>query len=66
MKSKKLLRSVTQEMLLMWDEGFASYAMVHATLTTGCDLGRVPANAKFFNGKKSWMMAPSQLDSSRR
>jgi len=35
-------------MLLMWDRGLHSYAMVHATLTTGCDyLGRVPANAKF-------------------
>jgi len=31
-----------------------SYAMVHATLTTGCDyLGRVPANAKF-SVEKSW------------
>ena len=47
-RAKKLLRSVTQEMLLMLDRGLHSYTMVHATLTTGCDyLGRVPANAKF-------------------
>ncbi len=32
----------------MWDRGLHSYAMVQATLTTGCDyLGRVPAHAKF-------------------
>ncbi len=47
-RAKKLLRSVTQEMLLMWDIGLHSHTRVHATLTTGCDyLGRVPANAKF-------------------
>jgi hypothetical protein len=45
---KKLLRSVTERMLLMWDRGLHSYAMVKATLTTGCDyLGRVPKNVKF-------------------
>jgi len=55
---------LSQEMLLMWDRGCTP--AMHATLTTGCDyLGRVPANAKF-SGEKSWMMAPSQLDSSRR
>ncbi len=44
----KLLRSVTQGMLLMWDRGLHSYRMVNATLTQGCDyLGRIPANVKF-------------------
>lgn len=47
-RAKKLLRSVTQGMLLMWDRGLHSYAMVQATLATGCDyLGRVPFNVKF-------------------
>jgi hypothetical protein len=45
---KKLLRSVTEGMLLMWDRGLHSYAMVKATLATRCDyLGRVPKNVKF-------------------
>ena len=35
-------------MLLMWDRGLHSYAMVQATRKQGCDyLGRVPANVKF-------------------
>ena len=35
-------------MLLMWDRGLHSYAMVHATLARQCHyLGRVPANIKF-------------------
>ncbi|GAC1457137.1 MAG: IS4 family transposase [Chamaesiphon sp.] len=47
-RAKKLLRSVSKGMLLMWDRGLHSYAMVQATLATGCDyLGRVPANVKF-------------------
>ena len=47
-RAKKLLRSVTTGMLLMWDRGLHSYAMVNATMTQGCDyLGRVPANVKF-------------------
>ena len=47
-RAKKLLRSVTTGMLLMWDRGLHSYAMVNATLAQGCDyLGRVPANVKF-------------------
>jgi hypothetical protein len=47
-RAKKLLRSVTQGMLLMWDRGLHSYPMVQATLATRCDyLGRVPANVKF-------------------
>ena len=45
---KKLLRSVVQGMLLMWDRGLHSYAMVKATLAQKCDyLGRVPKNVKF-------------------
>ena len=45
---KKLLRSVTQGMLLMWDRGLHSYTMVQATLTQQCNyLGRVPKNVKF-------------------
>ena len=45
---KKLLRSVTQGMLLMWDRGLHSYRMVQATLAQKCDyLGRVPKNVKF-------------------
>ena len=44
----KLLRSVNESMLLMWDRGLHSYRMVNATLTQGCQyLGRVPKNVKF-------------------
>ena len=47
-RAKKLLRSVTTGMLLMWDRGLHSYAMVNATLFQGCHyLGRIPANVKF-------------------
>jgi len=47
-RAKKLLRSVTQGMLLMWDRGLHSYAMVRTTLAQKCDyLGRVPKNVKF-------------------
>ncbi len=47
-RALKLLRSVGQGMLLMWDRGMHSYAMVQATLVKGCDyLGRIPANVKF-------------------
>jgi hypothetical protein len=47
-RALKLLRSVNESMLLMWDRGFHSYRMVNATLTQGCQyLGRVPANVKF-------------------
>lgn len=47
-RAKKLLRSVTQGMLLMWDRGLHSYAMVNATVAGGCHyLGRIPANVKF-------------------
>lgn len=44
-RALKLLRSVTSGMLLMWDRGLHSYAMVHVTVSKGCDyLGRIPAN----------------------
>ena len=47
-RAKYLLRSVTQGMLLMWDRGLHSYAMVQATQKQRCDyLGRVPKNVKF-------------------
>lgn len=47
-RAKKLLRSVTAGMLLMWDRGLHSYRMVQATLAQKCHyLGRVPANVKF-------------------
>ncbi len=47
-RALKLLRSVTTGMLLMWDRGLHSYAMVYATLARQCHyLGRVPANVKF-------------------
>ena len=47
-RAKKLLRTVTVGMLLMWDRGLHSYGMVNATLAQGCQyLGRVPANVKF-------------------
>jgi len=47
-RAKKLLRSVTEGMLLMWDRGLHSYSMVKATLAQKCDyLGRVPKNVKF-------------------
>ena len=47
-RAKKVLRSVTSGMLLMWDRGLHSYAMVRATSARQCHyLGRVPANVKF-------------------
>jgi len=47
-RAKKLLRSVSSGMLLMWDRGLHSYKMVQATLAQKCDyLGRVPKNVKF-------------------
>jgi len=45
---RRLLRSLTPDMLLMWDRGLHSFRMVHETLATGAHyLGRVPANVKF-------------------
>ena len=50
-RALRLLRSVSKEMLLMWDRGLHSYAMVSATLSKGCDyLGRIPSNVKFQGG----------------
>jgi hypothetical protein len=47
-RAKKLLRSVTQGMLLMWDRGLHSYVMVMETRSQGADyLGRMPKNVKF-------------------
>lgn len=47
-RARKLLRSVIEGMLLMWDRGLHSYVMVGATLARSCHyLGRVPANVKF-------------------
>ncbi len=51
-RALRLLRSVTSGMLLMWDRGLHSYAMVQATVAQGCDyLGRIPANVKFLAEK---------------
>ncbi len=45
-----MLPSLTLEMLLMWDRGKHSYAMVEATVSKGCDyVGFIPCNVKFFN-----------------
>lgn len=42
----RLLRSVDEGMLLMWDRGFHSFRMVHDCLAQGCHfLGRVPSHA---------------------
>ena len=47
-RALKLLRSVNESMLLMWDRGFHSYQMVNSTLAHKCQyLGRVPSNVKF-------------------
>ncbi len=49
-RALKLLRSVTPGMLLMWDRGLHSYAMVEATVSKGCEyVGRIPSNVKFLN-----------------
>jgi Insertion element 4 transposase N-terminal/Transposase DDE domain len=49
-RALRLLRSVTKEMLLMWDRGLHSYAMVSAMLSKGSNyLGRIPSNVKFLN-----------------
>lgn len=51
-RALRLLRSVHNGMLLMWDRGLHSYAMVHTTVYQGCDyVGRIPANVKFFAEK---------------
>ncbi len=68
-RALKLLRSVKPGMLLMWDRGLHSYAMVQATVVKGCDyLGRMPANVKFLVEKPladgsylSWIYPSSKL-----
>jgi hypothetical protein len=35
-RALKLLRSVNESMLLMWDRGLHSYQMVNSTLAQGC------------------------------
>jgi hypothetical protein len=51
-RALRLLRSVRSGMLLMWDRGLHSYAMVQATVAKGCDyVGRIPANVKFLAEK---------------
>ena len=47
-RALRLLRSVSEGMLLMWDRGLHSFRMVHDTLQQQAHcLGRVPANVKF-------------------
>jgi len=68
-RAKKLLRSVSVGMLLMWDRGLHSYAMVKATRVQGCDyLGRIPTNVKFIVEESladgsylSWIYPPGKL-----
>ena len=68
-RALKLLRPVTPEMLLMWDRGLHSYAMVEATVSKGCEyLGRIPCNVKFLNEIQlddgsylSWIYPPGNL-----
>ena len=49
-RSLKLWRSVAEGMLLRWDRGKHSYAMVEATTSKGCEyLGLIPSNVKFLN-----------------
>jgi hypothetical protein len=49
-RALKLWSSVTPGMLLMWDRGLHSYAMVETTVSKGCEyLGRIPCNVKFLN-----------------
>jgi len=49
-RALKLWSSVMPGMLLMWDRGLPSYAMVEATVSKGCEyLGLIPSNVKFLN-----------------
>jgi hypothetical protein len=44
-RALKLWRSVTPGMLLMWDRGLHSYAMVETTVSKDCEyLGLIPSN----------------------
>lgn len=68
-RALKLLRSVKPGMLLIWDRGLHSYAMVQSTLAQGCEyLGRIPANVKFLAEEPladgsylSWIYPPGKL-----
>ena len=68
-RALKLLRSVTKGILLMWERGLHSYAMVEKTVASGCDyLGRIPKNVKFPVEKPmddgsycSWINPPAKL-----
>jgi len=68
-RALKLLRAVKPGMLLMWDRGLHSYAMVQGTVARGCDyLGRIPANVKFLveepladGSYLSWIYPPAKL-----
>ena len=68
-RALKLLRGVKPGMLLMWDRGLHSYAMVQSTLAQGCEyLGRIPANVKFIAEEPlvdgsylSWIYPPGKL-----
>jgi hypothetical protein len=49
-RALKLWSSVMPGMLLMWDRGLHSDAMVSATVSKGCEyLGIIPSNVKFLN-----------------
>jgi hypothetical protein len=68
-RALKLLRSVTPGMLLMWDRGLHSYAMVEATVSKGCEyLWLISCNVKFLNETQledgsyfSWIYPSGQL-----
>lgn len=68
-RALKLLRAVKPGMLLMWDRGLHSYAMVQATVARRCDyLGRIPVNVKFLveepladGSYLSWIYPPAKL-----
>ncbi len=53
--ARRLLRSLTGGMLLMWDTGLHSFDLAQATLAKGAHfLGRVPSNVKF---KPIWRLS---------
>ena len=68
-RALKLLPSFKPGMLLMWERGLHSDAMVQSTLAQGCDyLGRIPANVKFLAEEPladgsylSWIYPPGKL-----
>jgi hypothetical protein len=65
-RALKLWSSVMPGMLLMWDRGLHSDAMVSATVSKGCEyLGFIPSNVKFLNETQlddgsyvSWRFTP--------